>query len=256
MVLTVGEIGALVGSLLWPLMRISAMLLAMPVMGANAMPVRIRVMYAFFLSFTIAPLIPEVPEVDLLSGTAVLIALHEVILGAAIGLCLQFIFVSLIAAGEQMALSMGLGFATMIDPANGVSVPVLGQLLMIIGALLYFVSGLHGQVIETLLASFFKAPVQTMAFDKDIFFQIASAMSFVAMSAVLISLPITASVLLVYVGLGVMTRAAPQMNIFSVGFPVTLMTGIIGVLLLMPALDLAFERLGVIFMNLANAVIG
>ena len=124
---------AFVGSLMWPFMRIGAMLMSMPVLGTRMVPKRIKIIATLTISVFVLPLLPAVPEVEALSLAGLFISVQQILIGFAMGFTLQLVFGSLMIAGEVIAMSMGLGFASMIDPNNGVSVPVIAQLRVIIG---------------------------------------------------------------------------------------------------------------------------
>ena len=118
MQLSGAQLSALVGLYMWTFIRIGAMFLAAPIMGTRMIPVRVRVILAFTLTLVVAPLLPSVPVVDVLSATGLLIVFQQVLIGVAMGFIVQLVFAALVMAGEQMAFSMGLGFASMVDPQN------------------------------------------------------------------------------------------------------------------------------------------
>ena len=233
MVVTGDEIGAWVGHFLWPFIRVSALFLSAPVFGSRSLPLRLRIIIVSIITLYIAPLIPSVPIVDALSITALLIALQQVLIGITMGIILQIVFSMLVMAGEQMAYSMGLGFASMVDPQNGVSVPVISQFFIVIATLLYLAIDGHAAIIKVLVGSFFALPIEPIGVSGDQLWQVISWASMMFIGAVHIALPIVASLLMVYLSLGIMTRVAPQLNIFSVGFPLTMLMGFITIMLFM-----------------------
>ncbi|MEM7206996.1 MAG: flagellar biosynthetic protein FliR [Pseudomonadota bacterium] len=236
------QISALVGTFMWPFIRISAMFLAAPILGTRMIPVRVRVILAVTLTLVVAPLLPPPPAVDVLSAEGLLITLHQVLIGATMGFIVQMVFAALVMAGEQMAFAMGLGFASMVDPQNGVTVPVVSQFFTIIATLLYLAMNGHEIAIEILVETFYTMPIATTGLGSDGFWGVISWGSQMFINAIHIALPIVASLMLVYIALGVMTRVAPQLNIFSVGFPLTLMVGFITIMLFMRTFKSGFER--------------
>jgi flagellar biosynthesis protein FliR len=114
-------------SLFWPFVRIGAMFMAAPVFSVRQVPVRFRVLLAVLITLLVQPLLPPAPVVDVFGGEGVMIALQQVGIGALMGFIVQLAFNALIFGGQVMAYSMGLGFAHMMDPANGVQVPVVAQ---------------------------------------------------------------------------------------------------------------------------------
>jgi len=236
-----GQIGAWIGGMVWPFMRIGAMMMANPVFGSRSVPVRVRIILTVVLTMMISPLLPAMPPVDVLGSQGVLISLREVLIGLTMGFCLQLFFQALVMAGDYMANAMGLGFASMADPVNGVSVPIISQFLTLLSFLLFFSFGGHVLLIELLRTSFEIAPVGVLDLDPAKALDVAAWASRMFGIAVLVSIPVVAILLLVYISLGVMTRAAPQLNIFSVGFPLTILVGFVAIIFALPAFGERFS---------------
>ena len=234
---------AFVGSLLWPFMRISAMLMAIPVVGTRLVSVRIRILMAMAITFLVMPLLPEMPAVDPLSAAGLTISVQQVLIGLAMGFTLQMVMAALTIAGEAIAMTMGLGFASMVDPANGVNVPVLSQFFLIMGTLMFLALGGHLMIIQLLVSSFNSLPISPIGVERESLFALVSFASQMFIGAVWIALPALISILVITLAMGVMTRAAPQLNIFSVGFPVTMLMGFIILMLVMPSLLPRFNQL-------------
>jgi flagellar biosynthetic protein FliR len=234
---------AFVGSLLWPFMRISAMLMAIPVVGTRLVSVRIRILMATAITFLVMPLLPEMPAVDPLSAAGLTISVQQVLIGLAMGFTLQMVMAALTIAGEAIAMTMGLGFASMVDPANGVNVPVLSQFFLIMGTLMFLALGGHLMIIQLLVSSFNSLPISPIGVERESLFALVSFASQMFIGAVWIALPALISILVITLAMGVMTRAAPQLNIFSVGFPVTMLMGFIILMLVMPSLLPRFNQL-------------
>jgi len=234
---------AFVGSLLWPFMRISAMLMAIPVIGTRLVSVRVRILMAMVISFLVMPLLPEMPAVEPLSVAGLTVSIQQVLIGLAMGFILQLVLAALTIAGEAIAMTMGLGFASMVDPSNGVNVPVLSQFFLIIGTLLFLSLGGHLMIIQLVVSSFQTLPVGLEGIERDSFWVIIQFSSQMFIGAVWIALPALISILVITLAMGIMTRAAPQLNIFSVGFPVTMLMGFIILMLVMPSLLPRFNQL-------------
>lgn len=237
------EASAFVGSLMWPFMRISAMLMAIPVVGTRLVSVRIRVVLAMLIAFVAMPLIPEVPAVDPLSVAGLTISIQQVLIGLAMGFILQMVLAALTIAGEAISMTMGLGFASMVDPANGVNVPVLSQFFLIMGTLLFLVLGGHLMIIQLVVSSFQSLPITGDGIPRDSFWVLISFASQMFIGAVWVALPAMISILVITMAMGVMTRAAPQLNIFSVGFPVTMLVGFIILMLVIPSIVPRFNQI-------------
>ncbi len=256
MSLSVAEVTAFVGSLLWPFMRIGAMLMAMPVFGTRLVTVRVRLIAALAITFLVIPLLPPMPEVAPLTVQGLIVSLQQVLIGLAMGFLLQLVLQALVIAGEAIAMSMGLGFASMVDPANGVNVPVISQFLLILGTLLFLALGGHLMLIQFVVGSFQSLPVAVDGITRDSFWAIVSFGSQMFIGAVWVALPALISILVTSLAMGIMTRAAPQLNIFSVGFPVTMLAGFIVLFLLIPSIAPRFQQLMLEGMQLTQRIGG
>ncbi len=246
---------AFVGSLLWPMMRIGTMLLTMPVIGTRLVPVRIKVIVTLVLSATVLPLLPELPRVEALSLAGLFISVQQILIGLALGFTLQLVFGALMIAGESIAMTMGLGFASMVDPTNGVNVPVISQFLVIIGTLLFLALGGHLTLIQLVVSSFETLPISLTGLDRDNFQALFTWGSQMFIGALWVAIPALISMLVITLSMGVMTRAAPQLNIFSVGFPVTMFMGFIVLILVLPGLLPRFNQMLLQAMQLSQSMV-
>lgn len=237
-----GEIGAWLGSLLWPFLRIGALLLAAPVFGALMMPARLRVLLALGLAILVAPLVTA-PAVEPISAGGVIIALQQILIGLAMGLVFQLVFMTLAVAGEAIALSMGLGFASQIDPASGVQIPVVGSYFGILGTLLFLAFNGHLALLGVVVDSFQTLPVGAGTVAREGLWLLVTWIADTFEGAVLVALPALIALLVVNMCFGVITRATPQLNLFAVGFPLTLIMGLVAVLLTLPELAPQLARL-------------
>lgn len=241
--LSTEQIGALIGGFFWPFVRISAMMMAAPVFGARMMPVRIRVLMAFAFSLVAVPLLPEVPAVDPISYNGLIILLHQVLIGLAMGFMVQMVFQALVIAGETIANGMGLGFARMVDPANGVQVPVVSQFLIVMATLLFVILNGHLMLVELVVESFRLLPISDSGLSTQGAWELVSWGSQMFIGAVLVAIPAVAAMLVVNLSMGVITRAAPQLNIFAVGFPLMILLGFVFLAATTPAMLTRFSHL-------------
>lgn len=237
------EIAAWLGSYLWPLFRISAMIVAMPIFGSILIPVRVRLMLALAVTSIVAPVLPPAPSVDPISLDAVLIALQQLIIGVAMGFAMQLVFSAVTTGGQIIAMQMGLGFASMVDPQNGMQVPVLSQLYLLLVTLLFLGFNGHLVMIEMVAESFTALPVAADGLTRNGLWLLAGWGSQMFAGALWLALPAVASLLVVNIAFGVMARAAPQLNIFAIGFPVALMMGFVVILFTLSAVVPQFETL-------------
>lgn len=236
MELAIDDLLALVGDFFWPFLRIGALFLVAPVFAARTVPVRVRIVLAVTLTFLLQPSLPFTEFVDPLSAEGLLVALQQLAVGLVMGLILQIAFGALIMAGQAIATTMGLGFASSVDPQNGVQITMLGQLYLMLGTLFFLSVDGHLLMLDVLAQSFVYIPVGTDMAALQVFGDIALYSSQLFLAAVLLSLPAMVGVLLVNLALGVVTRAAPQLNIFAVGFPATLMAGFVLMLFSAPVM--------------------
>lgn len=241
--LAASELPALLQQYYWPFVRMSALFLAAPILGASTFPVRARILLALGATFLIAPAIPAVAQVDVLSVAGLLLGLQQVVIGLAMGFIVQLVFAAAVIAGQSLAMTMGLGFAMSVDPQNGVQVPVLSQLYVILATLIFLAVDGHLMLIGALANSFTLLPVALHAFRDTFALDIALLGSQMFVSALLIALPALTAVLLINLAFGVITRAAPQLNIFAVGFPVTIFAGFVFILLTMPSVFSLFLQM-------------
>lgn len=211
------------GLSVWPFFRVAGVLMVAPVFAARLVPVRVRMALAVAASIVVAPLLPPPPPFELDLATGIMVA-QEVVLGAAMGFCLQMIFDALIVAGQTVAMSMGLGMATMIDPQRGVSVPVVSQFFVVLGFLIFLALGGHLATIHLIADSFTALPLGR-GLSADGLWMIASWGSQLFAGALRIALPAATALLITNIAFGVMSRAAPSLNLFAVGLPAGLLVG-------------------------------
>ena len=220
------QISSWVGQFMLPLFRIAAMLMVMPIIGTQLVPTRVRLYLALAITIVLVPVLPPMPQVDALNLRTLLLILEQVLIGAMFGFILQLFFHLFAVAGQIIAMQMGLGFASMVDPTNGVSVPVLGQFMLMLVTLLFLAINGHLVALEILAESFVTLPYgQGLMVNH--YWTLAGKLSWVIGAGLLLTLPAVTALLVINLAFGVMTRAAPQLNIFSIGFPLTLALGLV-----------------------------
>jgi len=213
-------------TLLLPLFRVGALLLCMPIIGGHLLPIRIRLYLSLLLT---AVLLPRLPTPIALFGfnlTTLLLVLQEVLTGLLLGFALQLFFQLFLLAGQLLASQMGLAFASTVDPASGTSNVVLGQFLNILAILLFLAVDGHLLVIGLLAESFHNTPIGSGLLSHRypvLFAQFTPMLS----GALLLVLPQIIALLVVNLAFGFMSRAAPQLNIFAIGFAVSLLIGLL-----------------------------
>lgn len=219
---------------LWPFFRIAALVTVAPILGVRVVPMRFRVGIALALTLVVAPVLPPGPQVDPASAQGIMIAGAQVLTGLAMGFLMRLVFSAVEMGGNLIGQTMGLGFAQMMDPANGVTVPVVSQFYIVLATLIFLALNGHLILIETLVDSFRTIPVALGSISGSGLWVLLEWAGWIFKGALIISLPALASLLLVNAAFGVMMRAAPQLNIFVIGFPISLMLGFIFILLSLP----------------------
>ncbi|KIU51358.1 flagellar biosynthesis protein FliR [Pseudomonas putida] len=223
--LTDAQIATWVASFILPLFRIAAVLMTMPIIGTKMVPGRIRLYLALAITVVVVPGLPPMPEVNPLSLSGLLLIAEQILIGAVFGLSLQLFFQIFVVAGQVVAIQMGMAFASMVDPVNGVNVAVVSQFLSMLVTLLFLSMNGHLVVFEVITESFTTLPVGTGLMVNH-YWDLVGRLSWVLGAALLLVPPAITALLVVNIAFGVMTRAAPQLNIFSIGFPLTLVLGL------------------------------
>lgn len=216
-----------IGQYLWPFVRIGAWLMMMPLFSSRLVPARIRLAFGLLLTYAVAPYLPAAPPVTFWSAEAFVLFANQIIIGSAIGFVIQIFFQIFQVAGQFIAMQNGLGFANMVDPINGITVAAIGQVFLILTNLLFLSMGGHLIVIEIVISSFHLLPLTDTSHNMSLFERIVQLATWMYQVAVLISLPSVIALLISNISFGLMARVAPQLNIFSVGFPFNMIFGLV-----------------------------
>ncbi len=231
--------------LLWaaPFLRLSGMMVIAPIFSAAGFSVRARVVLAALIAAVVAPIMPPPIVTDLLSPEGVLMSIREIGIGISIGFVLQLAFGTAVYAGQAVSMTMGLGFAMTVDPQNGVQVPVLSQLYVILTTLLFLALDGHLLLIRAVMDSYQILPTSVSGIPATSLQAVAALGSKLFAGGILLALPAVAALLMVNITFGVITRTAPQMNIFAVGFPMTMLGGFFVLFVTMPNFMAALSEL-------------
>ena len=233
-------IQAWVVTILIPLVRILGFVAIAPFFGNQAISMPIKVAMGILLAMMIAPAAPAMPTVDLLSLRGILIIAEQMIIGLAIGLMMQIIFSAIEMAGQISGMTMGFGFATNYDPQSAGSTIVISQLMGILALLVFLSMNGHLIMISALLESFYAFPVTAEP-------RMIDGMTIAIWGAKLfsislqLSLPIVATLLITNLALGILTKSSPQLNIFGIGFPITLCVGFLVIMLMLPTMAAPYQ---------------
>jgi flagellar biosynthetic protein FliR len=241
--ITNGQIEAWLAQFIWPFVRVGGCLMVAPIYAANFVPARVRLVLAGAITLLVIPLLPAQPAVPMLSASGFIITGQQLIIGVALGFVLQIIFDSLAMGGQLLANSMGLSFAFNVDPVHGASTPVVGQFYMLLVTLTFLALNGHLVMIETLVDGFRTLPIGTTGLGNEGLWQLVEWGGQLFRGALSVALPGMTALLIVNLAFGVVSRAAPTLNLFAVGFPVTLICGLVIVMLGLPSVQGTFLEL-------------
>ncbi len=237
---TEAQVLAWVSPLLWPFLRLLSLFGTMPVLAQRSVPMRIRVALAFLIVVCAQASLPEMPVVALDSAQALLLVVQQMLIGVTLGFAARVVFSAIEFAGELIGLQMGLNFAGFFDPATGGEATAVSRFFGISLSWLFIVINGPLLILAALVQSFHAFPVgpEPFAFLRAVQPQVWGAEIF--RLGLWIALPLVAMLLFVNLVLGIISRVAQQMNIFAIGFPITLGVGLLGVLLTLPMMQMPF----------------
>jgi flagellar biosynthetic protein FliR len=240
------QVMAWLSPLIWPFLRALALFSALPVLGTRVVPMRVRIALAGFIAVAAQPSLPQMPVVALDSALAVLMVAQQAVIGLSLGFAVRIVFTAIEFAGEVIGLQMGLNFAGFFDPLSASTATASSRFFGTTVSWLFIAINGHLLVVMALVQSFTAFPVgpEPFAFVRATLPHQWGAE--IMATGLWIALPLVTMLLFINLVLGAISRVAPQINIFSIGFPVTLGVGLLGLLLTLPALEqpftLALER--------------
>ena len=237
---TEAQVLAWITPILWPFLRVLALFASLPVLGQRTVPMRIRVALAFLIAFCAQATLPAMPLIPLDSPAAVLAVVQQMLIGVSLGFAVRIVFSAVEFAGELIGLQMGLNFAGFFNPMTGGEATATSRFFGISVSWLFIVTGGHLLLIAAVVQSFQAFPVgpEPFAFLRTV--QPQTWGSEIFRLGLWIALPLIGMLLFVNLVLGVISRVAQQMNIFAIGFPITVSVGLIGMLLTLPMMQAPF----------------
>jgi flagellar biosynthetic protein FliR len=251
------ELAALIhwlSGMFWALGRVSGFCMAAPIFNATVMPARIRAAMIIVLTLVLAPLAPT--QMDLFSAAGAATMATQILIGASVGFVLQLVFQAVSYGGILIGQSMGLGFAELISPTSNASVPVVGQFYLVMVSLLFLAMDGHLQVIELLADSFRSLPPGATGMDGQSLWALVMAGGDLFSGALRVALPAMTALLLVNIGFAATSRASPAMNLFAVGFPISICMGFIALWLAMRGMATAYSALQAVGWDLMRHLVG
>ena len=239
---TTAQLSAWLAAFAWPLARILALIASAPVLGNPSLPASVKIGLGLLLTVLVAPLLPPQPGLDPASAAGLLILAQQVLIGLAMGLAMRVVFHAAEMAGELIGLQMGLGFATLYDASLPGFIPVIGQYLGVVVSLAFLAIDGHLLLLSALVESFQVLPLAPLSTPSGLRALVQWGGSIFSYSLAL-SLPLLAALLITNIALAILTRAAPQLNIFAIGFPLTILAGMVALALGLPYFAPGLERL-------------
>ncbi|TPH17178.1 flagellar biosynthetic protein FliR [Litorilituus lipolyticus] len=210
-----------------PFTRISALVMAMIGLGSKTLPGRIKLFLSVTVTIAVMPAIPPANVGELFSFQTVIIILQQIVIGTMLGFVTIMVVNTFTMAGQIIAMQSGLGFASLVDPASGMNVPAIGQFFLILSSLLFWVMDGHLAYLQFIVASFETLPIPTEHLSSIKYRELVEWGSWMFATALSLALAPLTAMLLINFSFGIMTRAAPQLNIFAIGFPITMTAGLI-----------------------------
>jgi flagellar biosynthetic protein FliR len=237
------DLNTWIAALLWPLSRVLGLIAAAPLFGNVSVPVTLKIILGVLLAMIIAPTVPALPAQDPMSLAGLLILLQEMLIGIGMGFTIRIVFAAVEMMGEISSLTMGLGFASFFDPQTQGNSSAISQFLALLATMVFLSVDGHLVLLSVLAESFISLPISASPINGGGFMQLANWVGIIFSSGLHLALPIVAALLITNVALGILTRAAPQLNLFGIGFPITLGVGLAVIGMTMPYLATPFQNL-------------
>lgn len=240
---TIEQLYSWVNAFFWPFVRILALLMVAPVFGESTVPRRVKAGLAALLVVAVGPALPPMPTVATASWDSFWIVIQQVIIGVALGLTMRMAFTAVQMAGDFVGLQMGLGFATFLDPATRSNTAVLARLFNLVAMLVFLALDGHLVVLSTLIRTFTLLPISAVPFSGAGWGMLLDWSAQIYVMGLLLALPLVVVLLTVNLSMGILNRTAPQLSIFSVGFPLSLTFGLVLLTVILPQTQGFLERL-------------
>ncbi|MBZ0127092.1 MAG: flagellar biosynthetic protein FliR [Rhodocyclaceae bacterium] len=251
--ITDAQLEAWIAAFMFPLARVLGLVATAPVFNNASLPMRVKLLLGVAVSLAVAPMLPPLPPVSPASWSGLAVFLQQGLIGIALGFTMRIVFAGVDLAGELIGLQMGLGFAVFYDPQNAGQSPIVAELVGLLALLFFLALNGHLMMLALLAESFTALPIGLSPFPAgwETLLRWAAAIFSIG---VLLALPLISALLVANIGLGVLTKVAPTLNLFAVGFPVTLMAGFAMLALSMPYFAPTLENLFVQGYDAVSAV--
>lgn len=249
-----------INAFLWPMFRIMGLMATAPLLGDAAIPLRIKVAASVAITVAVAPVLGPLPDVPAASFAGLWIAFQQVLIGIALGLVMRIAFAAVQTAGEFIGLQMGLSFASFFDPATGANTTVLARFMNTMALLLFMAVNGHLIMLAGLVRTFDVLPISLTPNDTNGWGVLLEWSAQIMISGMLLALPLIIVLLTISLALGILNRTAQQLSVFAVGFPMSLLTGLVLLAIVLPQsapfLTRLFEQAYTTMGRLAQALAG
>jgi flagellar biosynthetic protein FliR len=235
--LTEAQVVAWVSPLIWPFLRVLAVFTSAPIFSSKVFPLRARIGLALLIAVAAQPSLSGQPVISITSPEAFGAVAQQVGIGLAIGFTVRLVFSAVELAGEVVGFQMGLNFASFFNPSLNTQSSAVATFFGQMATFLFIVMNGHLMVLMAVIKSFDAFPVDQNFLESVRQLKLYSLGSDLFASALWIALPMLGMMMFVNLGLGIVSRVAPQMNIYAIGFPITLTVGLIGITVTLPMLD-------------------
>jgi flagellar biosynthesis protein FliR len=240
---TSAQLDAWLTAFLFPMARIMGVLASAPVFNNAAQPKRIRLVTGLVITIALVPVLPPMPAIPPGSWLGLAVLAQQILIGLMLGFTLRLAMVAIDVAGGVIGMQMSLSFAVSYDPQTAGQTPVLSEFLGLFATLIFLALNGHLLTLSVLAESFRLLPVSTTPFGASSFAVLLAWSSTMFSAGLLLALPLITTLLIANLAMGVLARVAPQLNIFAVGFPVTLLSGFTVLMFSIPYLGVALEKL-------------
>jgi flagellar biosynthetic protein FliR len=241
--ITSAQLDAWIAAYAYPLSRVLGLVATAPVFNNAALTVTTRLIAGLAITVAIVPVLPAVPVIAPGSWLGLMVLAQQMLIGIVMGFTLRIAFSAVDLAGQLIGLQMGLSFAVFYDPQNSAQTPVVSELLGLLALLIYIATNGHLMSLAALAESFTLLPISTAPFAAKGLSAVVAWSATLFSTGLLLALPLVAALLIANIALGVLSRIAPQLNLFAVGFPVTIVSGFVVLTLSLPLFGTALQRL-------------
>jgi flagellar biosynthetic protein FliR len=241
--ITSAQLDLWIATFAFPLSRVLGLISTAPLFNNASISITAKLIVGLAITFAIAPIIPAIPSIPAGSWVGLMVLTQQMLIGIVMGFTLRIAFAAIDLAGQLIGLQMGLSFAVFYDPQNSAQTPVVSEFINLLALLIYMATNGHLMSLAALAESFTLLPISATPFAAKGFSAIVTWSATLFSTGLLLALPLVAALLIANIALGVLSRIAPQLNLFAVGFPVTIVSGFVVLALRLPLFGTALQHL-------------